>query len=101
MSATLTAPVDIGTLITRSADIKDGAPRIAGTGVTVKRIVGWRNKGLNPEEIAREVGHLTVGHVFAALAYYHANTAEIDAALKQEEDDHDRLAAEASAMSKA
>ena len=31
--------VDSGTLITRSPGIKAGRPRIAGTGVTVRRIV--------------------------------------------------------------
>lgn len=30
--------VDIGTLIVRTPDIRGGRPRIAGTGVTVRRI---------------------------------------------------------------
>jgi uncharacterized protein (DUF433 family) len=37
----MTTSVDIGTLIVQTPDIRDGRPRIAGTGVTVQRIVGW------------------------------------------------------------
>ena len=44
-------PVEIGSLITRSPDIKGGSPRVAGTGVTVKRIAGWHSLGMTPEEI--------------------------------------------------
>jgi uncharacterized protein (DUF433 family) len=76
---------DIGTLIVRSAEIHAGRPRIAGTGVTVMRLVGWYKQGLSPEEIADELGHLSLAQVHAALAYYHANREEIEAALAAEE----------------
>lgn len=82
--------VDIGTLIVRSPEIRDGQPRIAGTGVTVRRIVGWYKLGLSPEEIAEEFGHLTLAQVHAALAYYHANQVEIETIIAAE----DKLAAE-------
>src|SRR5437588_289958 len=45
------ATVEIGSLITRMPEIRGGRPRIAGTGVTVRRIVGWYKLGLTPEEI--------------------------------------------------
>jgi uncharacterized protein (DUF433 family) len=77
---------DIGTLIVRSPDIRGGEPRIADTGVTVKRIVGWYKLGLSAEEIADEFGHLTLAQVYAALAYYHANRDEIEAAITAEEE---------------
>ncbi|MSP12037.1 MAG: DUF433 domain-containing protein [Chloroflexi bacterium] len=77
--------IDIGTLIVRSADIRGGRPRIAGTGVTVKRIAGWYKLGLSPEEIVDQTGHLTLAQVYAALAYYHANRDEIEADLANEE----------------
>jgi uncharacterized protein (DUF433 family) len=80
-----TATVDIGTLITQSPEIRGGQPRIAGTGVTVMRIASWYKLGLSAEEIASEVGHLSLAQVYAALAYYHANTEEIDAAIKADE----------------
>lgn len=73
-----TTVVDIGTLITRSPQIRGGRPRITETGVTVRRIVGWNKFGLSPEEIASEIPHLTLAHVHAALAYYHANREEIE-----------------------
>ena len=84
--------VDIGTLIVRSPDIRGGRPRIAGTGVTVQRIVGWYKLGLSPEEIAEELGHLTLAQVHAALAYYHANRKEIESAITADEAEADRLA---------
>ncbi len=70
--------VDIGSLIERSPAIRNGRPCIAGTGVTVRRIAGWHNLGLTPEEIAARVEHLTLAQIHAALAYYHANRDEID-----------------------
>lgn len=59
---------DIGTPIVRSPDIRGGRPCVASTGVTVRRIVGWYRLGLNAEDIAERIGHLTVGQVYAALA---------------------------------
>jgi len=73
--------VDIGTFIVSSPDIRGGRPRIAGTGVTVQRIVGWYKLGLAPEDIPDEIGHLSLAQVYAALAYYHANKDEIEAAI--------------------
>ena len=70
--------VDIGSLIERSPEIRKGRPCIAGTGVTVRRIAGWYNLGLTPEEIAAKMEHLTLAQIHAALAYYHANREEID-----------------------
>ena len=77
--------VDIGTLIVRSPEIRGGRPRVAGTGVTVRRIAGWYQLGLNPEEIAARIPHLSLAQVYAALAYYHANRQEIDADLATED----------------
>lgn len=81
----MSTPVDIGTLIVRSSEIRGGRPRIAGTGVTVRRIVVWYRLGLTAEEIADQFGHISVGQVYAALAYYHANREEIDADLAEED----------------
>ncbi len=41
------AVTDMGTLITRSPEIRGGRPRIAGTAVTVRRIVGWYKLALS------------------------------------------------------
>jgi uncharacterized protein (DUF433 family) len=87
-----TLTVDIGTLITRTADVRGGRPRIVGTGVTVQRIVGWYKLGLSPEEITEEFGHLTLAQVHAALAYYHANREEIESAIAADETEAGELA---------
>lgn len=81
----MTTCTDIGTLIVRSDAIRGGRPRVAGTGVTVRRIVGWYKQGLTPEEIATEISHLSLAQVYAALTYYHANREEIEADIAAEE----------------
>ena len=86
--ATLT---DIGTLLAQTPDICGGRPRIAGTGVSIRRIAGWYKLGLTPEEIATQIPHLTLAQVHAALAYYHANRDEMEAEMAGEEAEADRL----------
>jgi len=89
--------VEIGSLITRTPGLKGGRPCVAGTGVTVKRIVGWHRMGKDPEEIAAQFGHLNLAQVHAALAWYYANREEIDSDLNIETRDYERLAQEAEA----
>ena len=60
-------------------------PIIAGTGIAVRRVVGWYKLGLNPEEITEQLPHLTLAQVYAALAYYHANREEIETDIAHEE----------------
>ena len=82
---------EIGSLIERSAEIRGGRPRIAGTGVTVRRIVGWYKQGLTPSQITDALPHLSLAQIYAALTYYHANREEIEADLAQEQADAERL----------
>jgi uncharacterized protein (DUF433 family) len=65
-------------LIITDPNLRGGRPIIAGTGVTVRTIVGHYKLGLTPEEIADEMA-LELAGVFAALAYYHLNRDEIEA----------------------
>ena len=83
---------DIGTFITQTPGVCGGRPRIAGTGVSIRRVAGWYKMGRSPEEIADQYGHLNLAQVHAAIAYYHANRDEIDAELAEEEAEYDRLA---------
>ena len=72
------AAVEIGSLIEIDPEIRAGRPCLAGTGVSVHRVVGWYKLGLTPEEIAERIGHLSLAQVHAALTYYHANQRQID-----------------------
>ena len=82
---------EIGSLISRRPEIRGGRPCIAGTGVSVRRIAQWHNMGLIPEEIVQKFGHLSLAQVHAALAYYYANQAEIDADLEAEDRETEAL----------
>lgn len=90
----MTETVNIGTLIDRSPDVHGNRPKIAGTGVTVRRIAAWYAHGCAPEEIVRKVPHLTLAQVHAALAFYHANREEIDQDLATDEALYEQLIAE-------
>jgi uncharacterized protein (DUF433 family) len=87
----MAATVEIGSLIARTPGICGGRPRIAGTGVSVRRIVIWYKLGHTPEEITMRIPHLTLAQVHAALTYYHANREEIEADLAAEEQEARRL----------
>ena len=82
---------DIGSLIVRSDDVRGNRPRVAGTGVTVRRIVGWYKQGLTPEEITIEIPHLSLAQVYAAMTYYHANREEIEADIAAEDAEAQQL----------
>ncbi len=81
---------DIGILITRSPDKYQGRPYIAGTGITVHRVASWYNLRHSPEEIVEHLDHLSLAQVYAALTYYHANRAAIDAELADDAAEYDR-----------
>ena len=82
---------DIGQMIVCKPELHGGRPCLAGTGVSVRRIVGWYKLGLSPEEIADRVGHLTLAQVHAALAFYHANQDEIEADITAEFAESNRI----------
>jgi uncharacterized protein (DUF433 family) len=74
----MSTPQTLAGLIVKEPAIRGGRPIIANTGVTVRTIVGYYKLGLTPEETADELG-LDLAGVYAALAYYHLNRAEIEA----------------------
>jgi uncharacterized protein (DUF433 family) len=87
------ATVEIGQLIERRPELRRGRPILAGTGVSVHRVVGWSKLGKSPEEIAENFGHVSLAQVHAALAYYHANREEIEGYLQEEEAEAEYLEA--------
>ena len=82
---------DIGTLIVRSPEALGNRPRIAGSRVSVQRIVAWYKRGLNAEEISERIGTVNLAQVYAALAYYHSNREEIEGYLAEEKAEYERL----------
>jgi uncharacterized protein (DUF433 family) len=85
------AAVEIGSLIEIDPEIRAGRPCLAGTGVSVHRVVGWYKLGLTPEEIAERIGHLSLAQVHAALSYYHANQGQIDAEIAADDAEAEAL----------
>lgn len=86
--------VDIGSFITCTPGIVGGRPRIAGTRMPVQTIAIFYKRGESPEEIGLQYPHLSMAQIYAALTYYHANQAEMEAAIAEEAELYDRLARE-------
>ncbi|MGB3292893.1 MAG: DUF433 domain-containing protein [Phormidesmis sp.] len=89
----MSVAIDIGVFIESSPDLHSGRPMIAGTGTSVRRVAVLYREGLSGEEITYRMKHLSLTQVYAALTYYHANRAEIEADLAAEEAEYWRLVA--------
>jgi uncharacterized protein (DUF433 family) len=64
--------------IKSNKEILSGEPIIKGTRTSVRAIVeNWR-LGYTPEDIVRDLPHLTLAQIFEAMSYYYDNQAEID-----------------------
>jgi uncharacterized protein (DUF433 family) len=71
--------------IESTPNVAGGKPRIAGRRITVQNIVIWHERmGIGADEIATEY-NLTLGDVYAALAYYYDHRPEIDEAIRDGE----------------
>jgi len=81
----------LDSMLTRSADVCGGRMRIGGTRITVHRVATLYKQGETAEEIVQTYPHLSLGQVYAALAYYHANRAEIESELAQQDALYDEL----------
>jgi uncharacterized protein (DUF433 family) len=73
--------IALDSLLTVTPDVCGGRIRIEGTRITVHRIVSLYKQGQSPEDILQTYPHLSLGQVYAALAYYHANRQEIESEL--------------------
>jgi len=85
--------ISIETLLEPQAHRK-GRLCVAGTGTTVHRIAVWYKMGMSAEDIAREFIHLPIANVYAALAYYHANQAEMEVEIAAEQAEEKRIETE-------
>ena len=62
-----------------------GKPRISGHRITVQNVALWHERmGMSADQIASEHG-LTLGDVYAALAYYFDHREEIERQIEEEE----------------
>jgi uncharacterized protein (DUF433 family) len=70
----------------------DGVPQIVDANTKVVEIVGLvRFHSLSPEQIHRELPHLTLGQIHSALAYYWDHQSEVDADLDRRRQLAERL----------
>jgi uncharacterized protein (DUF433 family) len=86
--------VQLDAMLASAPGVSGGRLCIAGTGVTVLRIVTLYKQGETPEEIAQNFPQLHLSQVYAALAYYHANRAEVEQELADALAEFDRLKAQ-------
>jgi uncharacterized protein (DUF433 family) len=82
---------DISSIIVCTHGVLGGRARIDGTRVSVRSIVSWYKKGDTAEEISEQYEQLSLVQIYAALTYYHAHQAEIDADMLAEESTYNQL----------
>lgn len=83
--------VTLDKMLVQTRGVCGGRIRIDGTRITVHRLVVQYKQGQSPEEIASTYPHLTLGQIYTALAYYHANRDQIEAELAEDDAEYDRL----------
>lgn len=78
----------IDALIEHNPKLRGGRPIIAGTGTTVRTIVGLYKLGLTAEETVTQLPHLALAQVYAALAYYHLHAEEIETDIEADSEEN-------------
>jgi uncharacterized protein (DUF433 family) len=69
-----------------------GVARVAGSRIRVIDLALEKNtEGWTPEQIQQAHPHLTLGQIYAALAYYHDHKAELDADIERRFRDAEEL----------
>lgn len=71
--------VDIDRLLEVRPGFRGGRPCLRGTGITVHTIAAHHLQGMSPEEILDGFPRASLAGIHAALAYYYAHRAEVDA----------------------
>ena len=79
------------TMLAQSPDVCGGRIRIDGTRITVHRIAVLYKQGQSPEEVIQTYPHLSLAQVYSALAYYHANRAEVEEELATTDGQYEEL----------
>ncbi|MBA4179194.1 MAG: hypothetical protein C0506_01260 [Anaerolinea sp.] len=81
----MTAPatvVDIGSLLVVEPGYRSGRPCLRGTGITVHNVAMHHMAGMSVEDMAAGNPDLDVSLFHAALAYYFANRAKVEAEIE-------------------
>jgi uncharacterized protein (DUF433 family) len=61
-----------------------GSPIIKGTRISVANIAGFYLMGFGPEEIQRELPHLTLAQIYGALAYFFDHRDDMNRRLQED-----------------
>ena len=69
-------------------DVCGGKAAIKGTRISVGNVAGYYLMGLTPEEIRRELPHLSLAQVFDGLAYYFDHKEAIDRELERDREEY-------------
>lgn len=62
-----------------------GRPRIDGTRIRVRDVVEWTDLGQTAYEIVASFPELSLGDVYAALAFYHDNREMVDRQIRDDD----------------
>lgn len=77
--------------IVATPGIFGGKARINGTRIAVEHIAIAYNSGQSIDEIVESYQGIVHADVFAALAYYYDHKEEVDAMIKQDEQEYEKL----------
>jgi len=77
--------------VVATSGILGGKPRIDGTRIAVEHIAIAYNAGQSTDEIVESYQGITHADVFAALAYYYDQKAEMDEKIKHDEQAYEKL----------
>ncbi|MGB6045134.1 MAG: DUF433 domain-containing protein [Pirellulales bacterium] len=83
--------IALNAMLAQTVDVCGGRMRIDGTRITIHRIATLYKQGQSPEEIVQTYPQLSLAQVYAALAYYHANRAEVESELAAADTLYDEL----------
>ncbi len=91
MSTHHPSPSQASPYVERSPGVCGGRPVVTGTRILVSEVVWEYKRGLSVEEILQRFPHLTAAQVHGALAYYHEHQPEIEAEIKEDDDEAARM----------
>ena len=80
----------LDSLLETDPNIRNGRPRLRGTRITVHNVAAWHITGSTVDDMSK-ITELDRSFFHAALAYYFANRAKIDAEMDGDDAEEDAL----------